>query len=36
MILIDLLVAFVFVNVIGLFFYLSKTIDKSTLQDKDK
>lgn len=36
MILVDLLIAFVLVNIVGLFLYLSKTIDKSTLRDKDK
>jgi hypothetical protein len=34
--LLDLLLAFVLVNIVGLFIYLSKTIDKSTLQDGDK
>lgn len=34
--LLDLLLAFVLVNIIGLFIYLSKTIDKSSLRDKDK
>jgi hypothetical protein len=34
--LLDLLLAFVLVNIVGLFIYLSKTIDKSTLQDDDK
>ena len=34
--LLDLFLAFVLVNIIGLFIYLSKTIDKSSLRDKDK
>jgi hypothetical protein len=32
----DLLLAFVLVNIIGLFIYLSKTIDKSTLRKDDE
>jgi hypothetical protein len=36
MMLLDLLLAFALVNIVGLVIYLSKTIDKSTLRDKDK
>ena len=36
MMFIDLLLAFVLVNIVGLFIWLSKTIDKSTLRDEDK